>query len=74
MKLLSKVAVAVIALGLAALPASAQISAEGSIRGLVTDSQGGALPGVTLTATSRRSIPTILSLPSTTTPSSSPRG
>ncbi|GAG41346.1 unnamed protein product, partial [marine sediment metagenome] len=52
MKLLSKVAVAVIVLGLGALPVSAQISAEGSIRGLVSDSQGGALPGVTLTATS----------------------
>ena len=30
----------------------AQIAVEGGVRGLVTDAQGGVLPGVTLTATS----------------------
>lgn len=37
---------------LAASTAVAQIAVEGSLRGTVTDAQGGVLPGVTLTATS----------------------
>lgn len=36
----------------AAVPASAQISAGGSVRGTVKDEQGGVLPGVTITARS----------------------
>jgi hypothetical protein len=35
-----------------ALPAGAQIAAEGSIRGAIRDEQGGVLPGATVTATS----------------------
>jgi outer membrane receptor for ferrienterochelin and colicin len=37
---------------LVAVPAGAQTSAGGSVRGLVKDEQGGVLPGVTVTATS----------------------
>jgi hypothetical protein len=36
----------------AVIPAFAQTSAEGSIRGAITDEHGAALPGVVLTATS----------------------
>ena len=46
-------------LGLAAPGADAQIAVEGSLRGTVTDAQGGVLPGVTITATSQ-TVPTPL--------------
>jgi len=42
----------VVVLGLAAGPVYAQVSAEGSIRGVARDAQGGVLPGVSITATS----------------------
>jgi hypothetical protein len=41
-----------LALLLAAIPAAAQTSTDGTIRGVVHDEQGGALPGVALSATS----------------------
>jgi hypothetical protein len=42
-----------LALAILASDAFAQIAAEGTIRGYVRDDQGGVLPGVTLTATTR---------------------
>jgi hypothetical protein len=42
----------VMAIGLLARPLFAQVSAEGSVRGVVRDAQGGVLPGATITATS----------------------
>jgi outer membrane receptor protein involved in Fe transport len=41
-----------IAIGLTAGPVHAQVSAEGTIRGVARDTQGGVLPGVTMSASS----------------------
>jgi len=42
----------VLAMGLSTVPASAQTSANGAIRGYVKDSTGSVLPGTTITAVS----------------------
>ncbi len=52
MKPLCRVVAGVAVLGLCALPATAQTSAAGRIRGSATVTQGAALPGATLTAAS----------------------
>ena len=46
------VVVAALLVVASALPAIAQVGALSSIRGIVSDSTGGALPGVTVTLTS----------------------
>ena len=48
----SRVRLATLLLSVVSSSASAQNAAEGTIRGYVNDNQGGALPGVVLTATS----------------------